>query len=187
MREVARFRGCSPPPAHRCRAVGVRWVREFLVCGSLGRVHVGGGCPRKQLSRKKVGPSIDMGIPVWNFDPAGGTSRRGARYTGDPARGKDGLLWETALTWRGRNKKCVVHGKRAEASMEGRPSEGGLTCMVRCGTVSAVQDCGALLAKRLAIGEPRGAGGAGEVSCGGVVSLRGAGLVSFSPSGHGPC
>jgi len=85
-----------------------------------------------------LGPAIDGELPVQNSGPDGGTARRGAQYVGDPARGKDGLLWETALPCGGRNERCDVHGRRAEASMVGRPNGGGLTCMVRCGTVSAI-------------------------------------------------
>ena len=85
-----------------------------------------------------MGLAIDMEFPVQNSGPDGGIARRGAQYDGDPARGKDGLIWETALSCGGRNERCDVHGRRNEASMVGRSSGGGLTCMVRCGTVSAI-------------------------------------------------
>ena len=91
-----------------------------------------------------------------NFGPDGGTTRRGAEYVGDPARGKNGLLWGTALPCEGRSEICDAHGMRAEASKVGIPGRGGHTCMVRCGTVSAIHGCGALRARRLAMGEPRG-------------------------------
>ena len=93
--------------------------------------------------------------------PDGGTAKRGVQYAEDPARGEDDLLWETAKPCGGRNERCDVHGRRAEASVVDMQSGGGLTCMVLCGTVSAVQGCGALLARRLAMGEPLGACGAG--------------------------
>ena len=122
-----------------------------------------------------------MGFPVRNSSPDGGTARLGAYYVGDPVRGEDGLLWETAMPCGGRNERCDVHGRQAEASMVGRQGHGGLTCMVLCGTVSAINGCGAPLARRLAMREPLAACGAGGVSCGGVYSLGGAGLVSLWP------
>jgi hypothetical protein len=41
---------------------------------------------------------------VRNSHPDGGAARRGAEYDGDPARGKDSLVWETALPCSGRRK-----------------------------------------------------------------------------------
>jgi len=72
------------------------------------------------------GPVIYWECPVRNSCPDGSTTRRGAQYAGDPARGKDGLLWETALPCGGQNARCGVHDKRAEESMVGRPKGGGL-------------------------------------------------------------
>ena len=40
----------------------------------------------------QFGFSISKEFPVLDFGPDGGTTRRGAQYDGDPARGKDGLL-----------------------------------------------------------------------------------------------
>ncbi len=49
-----------------------------------------------------------------------------------------------------------------EVSGCGRWGEGGITYMVLCGTVNAVQECCVCLARRLAIGELLGACGAGK-------------------------
>ncbi len=65
----------------------------------------------------------------------------------------------------GQNEMGIAHDMRFEAGMVGRPNGDGRTCMVRRGTVSAVHGCGALLARRLAMGEPRGTGDAGGGSC----------------------
>ena len=80
----------------------------------------------KAVIADKLGPAFDREFPVQNSGPVGGTTRRGAQNAGDPARGKDGLLWETVLPCGGRNERCGVHGRRAEVSMVDMPKGVGL-------------------------------------------------------------
>ena len=70
-----------------------------------------------------IGLEVIGEFSVCKSGPDGSTTRRGAQYAGDPARGKDGLLWETALPCGGRRERCD-DGKRAETSMVGMQSGG---------------------------------------------------------------
>ena len=90
------------------------------ILGVVGPWHEinGGKLFPEVVFESRYGFSINRESPVWNTGPDGGTTRRGAQYVGDPARGKDGILWETALHWGGRRERYDLRGRLGETSMD---------------------------------------------------------------------
>jgi hypothetical protein len=98
---------------------------------------------RRSVFNTEGCPGVDGVSTDWNSRPDGGATKRGAQYDGDPAQGKNSLLWETALPWWGRREggdkpRCVARTmwEYWTCMQEGL----GLTWTVHYGSVSAVHD-----------------------------------------------